>query len=248
MVGHDGAVVALVVAADGSVWSGSWDHTVRGWCGKTGALLATLTGHSGSVFRLRFAPDGRLFSGSEDATIQVWSIGAGVADHRRHLRTYRGHGGAVKGLAVAADGTALYSASWDRSIRRWDASADGGDYGTALDVVHTGSPVVSLAFRAATRELLSGSVDGGIRVWTHRLAPVRIFKPLSSGAVDALVISLDGRVFSGCEDGTINVWSPADGTLLCQVRGHEDTVVDLAVSPKSNKLVSGSWDHTASLW
>ena len=89
MKGHEGAVVALIVARDGRVFSGSWDHTIRGWDRTTGAQLMILRGHAGSVFRLQFAPDNRLFSASEDATIRSWDVSAATGGTL--IRAYQGH-------------------------------------------------------------------------------------------------------------------------------------------------------------
>ena len=65
--GHSDAVRALSVA-NGRLFSGSYDGTVRVWDIETLACLRTLAGHTGPVRTLVYSA-GHMFSGSYDKTV-----------------------------------------------------------------------------------------------------------------------------------------------------------------------------------
>ena len=92
--GHTDAVCALAALPDGTLASGSWDHTIRVW--RDGVCLRTLKGHSDSVTSLAVLPDGMLASGSDVLTVRVWENGVCllILSHISH----------VKSLTVLLDG------------------------------------------------------------------------------------------------------------------------------------------------
>lgn len=76
---HDGAVMAVCFAPDGSrLASAGADRTVRLWDPLSRELLHTLTGHEDMVLCMGFSPDGHtLATGSLDQTIRIWSVSSG---------------------------------------------------------------------------------------------------------------------------------------------------------------------------
>ena len=50
--------------------------------------------------------------------MKVWDLASGT-----ELRTFKGHGGEVTAVAVAADGRHAVSASSDRTIKLWDLAS-----------------------------------------------------------------------------------------------------------------------------
>jgi WD40 repeat protein len=81
-VAHDGAVRAIVFAADGRLVSGGMDGIVRAWNGEFAAEDATLT-HPGGVRALSARPDGVVISAGADGTIGLHRGFAGPpATHR----------------------------------------------------------------------------------------------------------------------------------------------------------------------
>ena len=74
-----------------------------------------LQGHREALASVAFHPDGRsLASASWDSTIRIWSVPEG-----RQLDVLRGHRGRVNRVVFARDGT-LFSASDDKTVRKWD--------------------------------------------------------------------------------------------------------------------------------
>lgn len=76
---------------------------------------------------------------------------------------------------------------------------------------------------------------------------VQVLSGLAS-AVHAVVIHLDGCLFSGTADGQIQRWSLATGELEETIAAHSKPVTDLALSPNSAHRASSSDDRTAILW
>lgn len=72
--GHTKAILSLAVRADGTLASGSGDHTVRVWDVHHGVCLQTLVGHTAGVCALAVLPRDQLASGSYDHTVRVWDV------------------------------------------------------------------------------------------------------------------------------------------------------------------------------
>ena len=86
---------------------------------------------------------------------------APVAQQKSRLATLGGHSGGVTGCAFAPDGTRILSASWDNTLRLWDAAT-----GEALMTLqgHT-NPVTACAFAPDGTRILSASGDNTLRLW-----------------------------------------------------------------------------------
>lgn len=72
LTGHDDAVVALAVSADGRLLASASDSTIRVWDVETGASLQVVRGHTAQVYGVAFSPEGLLASGAQDATVRLW--------------------------------------------------------------------------------------------------------------------------------------------------------------------------------
>lgn len=73
--------------------------------------------------------------------------------------------------------------------------------------------------------------------------------PLSNGIVGPILFSKDGSLLiSGGNDNAISIHESATGKLLKVVRGHQGTIVDLAISQDEKTLASSSQDGTLRLW
>ncbi|KAG8870124.1 hypothetical protein FRC20_000362 [Serendipita sp. 405] len=82
------------------------------------ACIHTWTGHTGGVSVIRLFPNTShlLLSGSMDNKIKLWD----VYNEGNCLRTFLGHGRAVKDVTFSNDGRRFLSCGFDRYIKLWD--------------------------------------------------------------------------------------------------------------------------------
>jgi F-box/WD-40 domain protein 7 len=110
LTGHTDAVRALA-CADGRLFSGSYDGTVRVWDENSLQCLEILKGHTGPVRTLVYA-GGCMFSGSYDKTVRVWDV------HTLECKAVlSGHTGAVRALVASQTHGYVFSGSDDTTIK-----------------------------------------------------------------------------------------------------------------------------------
>ncbi|KAF3785334.1 putative WD repeat-containing protein [Nymphaea thermarum] len=169
---HDDAINALAVSADGTVYTGSADASIKVWTRSTGAnsqhsLVATLEMHRSGVNALALSSDGSvLYSGSSDQSVLVWEK-EGDAGGMAVTSTLRGHRQAV--LCVANALELLASGSADKTIRIWRRGIN-NQYSTVAVLEGHERPVKSLAIApsectSGSVLIYSGSLDGEIKAW-----------------------------------------------------------------------------------
>ncbi|CAN6201948.1 unnamed protein product [Urochloa humidicola] len=185
---HDDAINAVAVSADGRVFTGSADGTVKAWWRRPGqrklALAGTMERHGAAVNALALGVGGRvLYSGACDGSVVVWECGPGGSMAMVATATLRGHTKAV--LCLAAAGDVVCSGSADTTVRVWrresTAAAEAGYACLAVLGGHAGA-VKSLALvrkpggdhddgscdgccSCCAAHVCSGSLDSDVKVW-----------------------------------------------------------------------------------
>src|SRR5262249_42886338 len=145
------------------------------------------------------------------------------------------------------DGTRIATASYDQSVRVWDARS-----GKQLNEFrgHVGR-VVSVAWNAdGTRLSSAGLQDWSVRIWNVD-SPDRPGLVLRGhgGQVGFVSYSPDGsRIASAASDGTFKIWDSNIGPETDALRGHEAEVISIDWSPDGNQLVSGDGKGRIILW
>ncbi|KAI9858001.1 MAG: hypothetical protein M1813_007971 [Trichoglossum hirsutum] len=157
------------------------------------------------------------------------------------LQTLEGCGSVIA-MVFSPNGKLIASASYDCSVRLWDAA--------------TGSPqtfeghsgwVTDVAFSPDSKLVASASCDCTVRLWNIATGSSQTLEG-HSGRVEAIAFSPDGKlVASASDDKTVRLWSATTCSSLQTFKGHSYWI-DVAFSPDGKLVASASYDCTVWLW
>jgi hypothetical protein len=161
------------------------------------------------------------------------------------LMTLAGHTSGVEACAFSSDGSRIVSASFDKTLKLWDAQT-GAELATLEG--HAGS-VNACAFSPDGRRIVSGSDDETLKLWdAHTGAELATFAG-HTWSVNACSFSPDGcRIVSASRDNTLKLWDAQTGAELATLAGHTSWVWACAFSPDGSRIASASSDNTLKLW
>ncbi|WP_437579925.1 nSTAND1 domain-containing NTPase [Sorangium sp. So ce887] len=174
-----------------------------------------------------------------------WDVLARSALHSGIARAVLNHPDAVMHARYSSDSKRIVTASWDKTVRVWNAD------GTGEPIVLRGHDdlVASAAFSTDGRHIVTASWDRTVRVWNVDGTGEPIVLRGHQGVVYSAAFSPDDkRIVTAARDRTARVWN-ADGTGEPLVlRGHEDGAFSAAFSPDGKRIVTASQDGTARVW
>ncbi|HLJ96739.1 MAG TPA: protein kinase [Gemmataceae bacterium] len=238
-----------LASGTGGIGDPKADSELKVWDRRNGAVALTLRGHVGWIRGVAFSPDGRrLVSGGKfDGNVKLWDLKTG-----QETLTLRGHRHGVFSVAFSPDGNRIVSASFDRSVRVWNATPLEGEEGEEVRTLrgHT-SGVRGVAFSPNGRRLASVGDDGTVRVWDLQLAlagdttPLKILPGHLAGEGKNVVFSRDGRFLAAGggwhhqNTGRLRVW---DTTIWTELYTNPPEGSPVAVSPDGRYIAACFFD------
>ncbi|KAF5741037.1 vegetative incompatibility protein HET-E-1 [Tripterygium wilfordii] len=241
--------------------------------------IATLKGHSSYISSL--ALTGKfLYSGSSNGEIRVWSRNPSSLLYSSTDNVVATSSGGVKSLVVLGD--KLFSAHQDHKIRVWKIEntilnpklkciatlPTISDYllrcfcaKNYVEVrrhkkstwVHHVDAISTLAISRDGSLLYSASWDRTFKIWrTYDFRCLESVEKAHDDAINAIIVSHDGFVYTGSADKKIKVWKKQSGekkhSLVTTMEKHKSAVNALAPSNDGSVLYSGACDRSILVW
>ncbi|WP_420582227.1 caspase family protein [Reichenbachiella sp.] len=158
---------------------------------------------------------------------------------QRQLIVRQGHTAAINSLKYAPDGSAVYSASDDKSIKMWDVK-------TGVDVntfnAHT-APVRCMELSENGELLVSGDLEGKVLVWNAKTGEVKLTINAHEGSVNTVKFTKDQQyMVSGGDDKMLKVWN-LQGDTLKTIKGFKASIQSIGISPDGTRIISGGYKN-----
>ncbi|KAI3759037.1 hypothetical protein L6452_06610 [Arctium lappa] len=235
-------------------------------------LIGSLVREEGHIYSLAAAA-GLLYTGSDSKNIHVWK-------NMKMFTTFKSNSGLVKAIIISGD--KILTGHQDGKIRVWKSNTKDpkihkriGTFPTFFDILKTSmksknyvevkrncttlwikhcDAISSLSMNEEEGLLYSASWDRTFKVWKTSNSKCLESVKAHDDAVNSIVSTVDGLVFTGSAEGSVKVWRREGRgknmkhkyvqTLLEQ----ECAVTSLAVSKSGSVVYCGSSDGFVNFW
>lgn len=267
--GHGGPIMGIATAPDGRIATASFDNSVGLWTDRTPEWLE---GHEAAVNSVAF--NGRaIYSAGDDFTLRRWPGGeivgqhkgkiVGLAASKTHVATASWDGtigiwpedgstsqtltvgSGVNAVTFSPDGSQLYSAGMDGTLRVWDV-ANGHE---TLRLVEHGFGINELVLNTQDNWIAYGAVDGVTRILDLTTDEERDFT-LDRRPILALTLSPDRSLLAvGDGEGYIMIIDTTEWRITQDFRATlRGPVWALAFSADGQNIHAGGIDEAMYSW
>ncbi|KAL3654068.1 hypothetical protein CASFOL_003749 [Castilleja foliolosa] len=204
-------------------------------------LVQTWSGHTKAVAAIRFFPKHGhlLLSAGMDSKVKIWD----VYNSGKCMRTYMGHGKAVRDIWFSNDGSKFLSAGYDKNIKYWDTET-----GQVISTFSTGKiPYVVRLNPDEDKQnvLLAGMSDKKIVQWDINTGQITQEYDQHLGAVNTITFVDNNRRFvTSSDDKSLRVWEYGIPVVIKYIsEPHMHSMPAVSLHPNSNWLACQSLDN-----
>lgn len=238
--GHTDWLMSVAYSSDGQrLVTASTDRTARVWDSATARSILTLKGHGHSVLKAVFSPDGKkIATYSIDKTVKIWDAATGqlmrsLAERDEFADEVFTHDSARLATLSRKGTVRIHDVQTGRTLRQLPGMhAEGWGGWISSD---------------AARVITVGAMKRGESAFDLRVIDTstgRLLFPFFRSAgllIRDLVFTDDGtRLITSDGDGFIKFWDGTTGQELLTLRGNQDRIMNLAVGPGSQMIVTSS--------
>lgn len=223
--------------------------------GKKASVTLGKISNSYNALSVAVSSTGTIAAGMGNGEVLIWTAGATEKPAQQLTLSKdkpENERGAIRALAISADGRYLAAGDEDGQARLWEISNLDQPKDLLLSEnvqIHQGE-VNSLAFSPDGRFLASGGDDRAVVIWEIS-SLLQIGTLREQGAeVYSLAFSPDSQLLATAGgDDKVMLWNTADWTPVgSPLIGHTEGIRSVAFSPDSTQLATGSYDQTIILW
>ncbi|XP_062817809.1 WD repeat-containing protein 88 isoform X2 [Anolis carolinensis] len=246
---HTGPVSECCLSPDNKrLITASYDKSLKAWDVETGKVLWSLE-QDGVITTCDISHDGKYVVSGSDLENALFICDMEHAKPVAYIREH--HRSTVRKCRFDPHNQRIATISSDMSIKFWDMISQSTTI--AIESAHNNA-VADCCFSLDGHYLCTAGWDEDVKLWDIRTGEFRSHGPITLeqghiGIVGCCDISKDASVVvSGGYDKTIVIWDSREAFKKLTLKGHDDWVMDIALSNDKKRLVSSSKDCTLRVW